>query len=372
MSIALLWILLLALLVLVLWLAYLQPPQATLEHQLQRSGFQGHTIPFLLKAKVQSWLPVRIVIDAPTPMGMVANQPAILGQFMLGQWQCEHQTTLKLNKRGQHHWPEATLFWADPLGLFWRSQPLKTSTQFEVYPATHPVLLPDLLRPLLSDGALSRTLGLEDPISLRGGREYHTGDPPGRIHWRMTARTGQLTVRELERTAASNVTLYIDTANAKEVFVESAVRLAASLLIEALNMNLPISVATNQQATPTGRGQQAHHLALSALSKLQPSTKAPHIPNTASGGNLFIVTSNASPELIEQAMLARASASRVIIVGLPEGFYLEPGENPRRQWVGLPDNVRKLEEQSGILAEQGILVYILRGNQSVLDLSCGA
>lgn len=68
-------------------------------------------------------------------------------------------------------------------------------------------------------------------------------------------------------------------------------------------------------------------------------------------------------------MHARAQASRVSIIAMPEGFYLEPGENPRRQWAGLPDTVRELERMSGILADSGILVYVLRGNQSVLKLA---
>ena len=65
---------------------------------------------------------------------------------------------------------------------------------------------------------------------------------------------------------------------------------------------------------------------------------------------------------------ARATASRVVIVAVPEGFYLEPGETPRRQWVGAPDTVRELERRAGVLAEAGVLVFVLRGNQSVLRL----
>ncbi|MHA0034752.1 hypothetical protein ACXXDK_07445 [Deinococcus sp. PESE-38] len=56
------------------------------------------------------------------------------------------------------------------------------------------------------------------------------------------------------------------------------------------------------------------------------------------------------------------------ILALPEGFYLEPGENPRRQWAAVPDTVRDLERQAGALAAAGILVFVLRGNQSVLRL----
>ena len=81
-----------------------------------------------------------------------------------------------------------------------------------------------------------------------------------------------------------------------------------------------------------------------------------------------MVTQFAPPELVAQALRARATASRVAIIALPEGFYLEPGEKPRKQWAGAPDTVRQLEKQAGVLAERGVLVFVLRGNQSVLRL----
>ncbi|MBX8464564.1 DUF58 domain-containing protein, partial [Deinococcus sp. RIT780] len=87
-----------------------------------------------------------------------------------------------------------------------------------------------------------------------------------------------------------------------------------------------------------------------------------------SGGNLILLTASPGPDLLTQALHARATAARVTIVALPEGFYLEPGETPRRQWTGLPDTVRDLERRAAALAGAGIQVVVLRGNQSVLTL----
>ena len=146
-------------------------------------------------------------------------------------------------------WPPATLRWADPFGLFWRSVRVDVPTRLEVYPGTHGLRLPDLLRPLLSEGALSRQLGLDDPLSLRGARPYAPGDPPSRIHWRLSARSGDLMVREVERSASSRLVIALDT-RGDEVYLESAVRLAASLVRQALELDLPVSLSTPQGATP--------------------------------------------------------------------------------------------------------------------------
>ena len=146
-------------------------------------------------------------------------------------------------------------------------------------------------------------------------------------------------------------------------------RLEASLLREAGDLGLPVSVASGGGATPAGRSPEHLRAALLALAGAVPTPgEAPHIPPVRAGANLFVLTSRAGAALVAQAMRARAQASRVVIVALPEGFYLEPGESPRRQWVSAPDTVRDLERQAAALAGAGVLVYVLRGNQSVLRL----
>ncbi|MFK7602739.1 DUF58 domain-containing protein [Deinococcus sp. SM5_A1] len=365
---ALVWLAVLGVLAGLLWAAYRQPPRVTLTREVPPNGFQGTRLPLTVRLELHSRLPIRYLLEDPTPRAVVVDAPVRLSGELLGHSEQEVRTHLTLNSRGVYEWPGATLHWADPLGLFWRSVSVPASQHLDVFPSPHSLRLPDLLRPLLSEGGLSRRLGLDDPISLQSVREYVPGDPPGRIHWRSSARTGTLSVREPERTAASSVTVYLDVSSGGEVFTESAVRLAASLVQEALALELPVSVATNAGVTPTGRHAEALHSALLRLAQLQPDPAPPVIPPTRSGGNLIILSASPAPALIAGAMRARATASRVAIVAMPEGFYLEPGEKPRRQWVAAPDSVKNLERQAGVLAGAGILVFVLRGNQSVLRL----
>src|ERR1041385_9564939 len=49
----------------------------------------------------------------------------------------------------------------------------------------------------ISGGAPSRIKGEEE---YYGVREYRIGDNPRRIHWRRTAQTGQLMVRDMAKT----------------------------------------------------------------------------------------------------------------------------------------------------------------------------
>lgn len=371
-TLALLWLLLIGAVVWGIWWLYREPPQVSLSRELPPSGFQGTRQPIAVNYMLRSRRPMRFLLEDPPPRTVVADTSPFVSGELLGRIQGRFETNLTLNKRGVYDWPGASLRWADPLGLFWRSVTIPAPQRLEVFPGTHSLLLPEILRPLLSEGGLSRKLGLDDPISLRGARDYVPGDPPGRVHWRLTARTGNLTVRELERTASSSVTVYLDTSQGQtrqgDLYLESAARLAASLVQEALSLSLPVSVATNRGATPPGRHAGALHEAMLRLAQVRADPAPPVIPPARSGTNLIILTASPTQALIEQAMQARATASRVAIVALPEGFYLEPGENPRKQWVAAPDAVRDLQQQAGVLAGLGIVVFVLRGNQSVLKL----
>lgn len=372
---ALVWLLFLAALAALIWWLYREPPRVQLGRELRPSGMVGQPQPLTVTADIETRLPTRLVLEDPPPRTVVPGRPVVFG----GLWQGRHRQSLSLtlqpNRRGVYRWEGAVLRWADPLGLFWRSRRLDVPARLEVYPQTHGVVLPELLRPLLSEGSLTRNLGLSDPISLRGARPYVPGDAPGQIHWKLSARAlsaggaGSVPmIRELERTAASSVTIYLDTVG-NATYLESAVRLAASLAAQAWADGLPVSLATAAQGqTPAGRAADAQRAVLRALAEVEGSREPPALRPPRPGTNLLVVTQFAPPELVAQAMRARATASRVAIIAVPEGFYLEPGEQPRKQWAGAPDTVRQLEKQAGVLAERGVLVFVLRGNQSVLRL----
>ena len=362
------WLTLPLLLVALAWLTARRPPEARLTRELPGQAFTGQQGSLTVRLTLRSRWPLRARLEDPAPRGLVPEAVTDFGGLVLGEASFVLSTRLDFNRRGVYSFPGATLRWADPFGLFWHRAPLNVPTRIEVYPGTHGLRLPDLLRPLLSEGQLSRTLGLEDPISLRGARPYVPGDPPGRVHWRLSARTGELTVRELERTAASSLTVHLDL-NGNPAYLESAVRLAASLIHEAAALDLPVSVSTASGATPAGRTPEALRLGLRALAEVQPRPgEAAHIPTPRTGSNLIVVAQHASPGLVEALMRARAGAARALLVLLPEGFYLEPGETGRPLHGAPPDDVRALERMHSALADAGVLLVMLRGNQSVLRL----
>lgn len=78
-----------------------------------------------------------------------------------------------------------------------------------------------------------------------GVREYRPGDPQRAVHWRTTARVGQLVVREFEEEVQSRVTLIIagqDAGEPPDSAFEALVSAAASIAIYALNTGHPVDL----------------------------------------------------------------------------------------------------------------------------------
>ncbi len=85
-----------------------------------------------------------------------------------------------------------------------------------------------------------------------GVREYRPGDPQRAVHWRTTARVGQLVVREFEEEVQSRVTLILagqDVGEPPDSAFEALVSATASIGIYALNTGHPVDLL---RASETG------------------------------------------------------------------------------------------------------------------------
>jgi len=111
-----------------------------------------------------------------------------------------------------------------------------------------------------NDGRAGHVRGDEE---YYGVREYRAGDNPRRIHWRRTAVTGQLMVREMARPQGRKLWCIIDTRidrgdlEAAER-LEQAISAAATLICDALERGSRIGLVCNGQplvVLPPGAGR---------------------------------------------------------------------------------------------------------------------
>ena len=378
------WLILVALLAFAINLAYRKTPRVQITRSLSSDRtFQGSSITVALEVTVECLFPTLLSISEAVPLTLIPDRTVgLTGLFWCSSTHM-FEYTITPNTRGGFRWPALGLSWSDPLGLFQRlsSLPnLNAQTDLLVYPGLHGLELPDLLRPILADGPPTRVRGLEDASTFAGTRAYAPGDPLRRIHWRQTAKMGmtdgrfnQLIVREFERVAATGIHVHLNQGiggTLGAIYLESATRLAASLLHQAFEAGLRVGVSSADGETEAGSGFFALERALTHLALLRVTSESHHdIPLSPPGTNLILLTMTAPNEMIDAAIRARSRAARVLVIALPEGFYLEPGETGRPIKRALPESIKELEARAGILEEAGVRVMILRGDSSVLNLT---
>ena len=157
---------------------------------------------------------------------------------------------LPTSRRGVYRWLEVQLRTGAPLGLFWcrRSRPVKAVAV--VYPQVLPLSTCPLIdrigqedSPQLYDR--SRSQNATEGVT-RTLRPYRHGDPTRLIHWRTSARYGELRVRELEVAAGSQeIAIAVGSAATwQPQEFEAAVTVAASLYFYASKRLLNVKLWT--------------------------------------------------------------------------------------------------------------------------------
>jgi uncharacterized protein (DUF58 family) len=161
--------------------------------------------------------------------------------FAAGRGSLELRHTVRTEGRGMYPIGPVALVLGDPFGLARRERALGPTASLVVTPRVDPLTADDL-GAAAGDGSDREVLRRANPGADEViAREYRTGDPLRRVHWRATARLGELMVRQEEQHSDPDAWILFDTcaadptrtAHPSDVLAdpqfERAVRLVASL-----------------------------------------------------------------------------------------------------------------------------------------------
>ena len=182
--------------------------------------------------------------------------------------------------RGKHLLGPGRLRVQDPLGLVEVHRRFRTTTPLVVLPAV--VALDGAPGSVRSHGGAahsrSAASGETDDTTVRG---YRRGDDVRRVHWRSSARAGELMVRNEEQSLRPSTTLVLDTRRSAHrghgaaSSFETAVRATASALTHLHNQGDDVHLVLGRRGVevPT-RTPQALEDALERLALLAPDDQA--------------------------------------------------------------------------------------------------
>lgn len=143
------------------------------------------------------------------------------------------------DRRGVVEIGPLTVTRVDPLALAGTRRRYGGTTRVWVHPRVHPLVAVPVGVARSLDGRIDRVP--HGSITFDTLREYVLGDEPRRVHWRTSARVGELMVREYVDTSLPRVVVLLDARTAgypdPERF-EDACEAAASVLVAAVRTDL--------------------------------------------------------------------------------------------------------------------------------------
>ena len=233
---------------------------------------------------------IQIVDHSPSALETTQTPPSAAVEHLAGPGEHRWIYEATARRRGFYQWSQVTLRTAAPFGLLWRCRQVIAPAHVMVYPQVIP-----LGRCPLLDGAAglgSQSLGQRPTAAttglMRSLRPYRWGDPMRLVHWRSSARYGELRSRELEEPLGfQKITVALDTTQADwhPDHFEHAVIAAASLVQYALHHQLAVQLwtaATGFVGEPTAIMETLARVALAPPPKRYPPLSAPFIGLTAS------------------------------------------------------------------------------------------
>jgi uncharacterized protein (DUF58 family) len=269
---------------------------------------------------------------------------------------------LPLVRRGHFRIEPLQIRTGDPFGFFEASASVGQGVGIVVYPRIERIPLWRLPAANLEGSNASPERTLQTTPLATTVRPWAPGDSFNRIHWRATARHGEIQVKEfeLEQTADAWIILDLERSvqagRGDESTVEAGVRVAAAIADKALleNRAVGMTISAHRLALlPTDRGSRQHLKIMQLLAAVDgdgSTSLVETLVSTASrlrrGMTAIVITASTDPTWIRPIASLRGRGIGTVVVTLDAAAF-DRVARAERQRLGesLPELDPAIEEQ---------------------------
>jgi uncharacterized protein (DUF58 family) len=288
------------------------------------------------------WLEVHNPTNLPVSL---PGQAISLGPRAERSW----SVRVPLARRGHFRVEPLALRTGDPLGLFESHASVGNHSTVIVYPRVD-TLPAWRLPPALIEGSHAEALRTPHTTPHATGiRPYAPGDSYNRIHWKSTARQGELQVKEFDLEQTADVWIYLDldarthAGEGDESTLEYGVRAAASIAARALaeNRNVGMTAAGIKTGViPADRGPRQYQKVMQLLAAVTPNGDRPlgdvlieGVGRLKRGMSAIVITPSLNREWVRplSSLRGRGVVTVVILLDAPAFAAFE------RREAGLPE-----------------------------------
>jgi uncharacterized protein (DUF58 family) len=308
------------------------------------------------------WLEVYSPTDLPLPL---PGRALVLGPRSERSWVAR----VPLTRRGHFRVEQLVVRTGDPFGFFESTAGVGEPQTVTVYPTVEP--LPGWkLPPAMLEGAQAnpeRTAQTTPHVTTI--RQYVPGDAYNRIHWRSSARHGELQVKEFDLEQTADVWVFMDleaavhAGDGDESTLEYAVRAAAAMSSRALLEGRALgmhAIGRNAAVLPVDRGARQYQKVMQLLAAVEADGTTPlyevlvrGLPRLRRGMTAVILTPSLDTRWIGPLSKLRVRGVGTLIV-LPDAAAFEQLDAREKGLPPLDPAEREARER-----EQRALIHAL-------------
>jgi uncharacterized protein (DUF58 family) len=247
-----------------------------------------------------------------------------------------------LDRRGHYRIEPLQIRTGDPFGFFEAAAGVGQGITLVVYPRVEPLPLWRLPPASIEGANASPERTLQTTPLATTVRPYAPGDSMNRIHWRTTAKTGEIQVKEFDLEQTADAWLFLDLEAAWEAgegdesTTEVAVRAAASIADKAIGENRAVGLTVNGHrltVLPADRGARQRLKILQLLAAVEADGTAPLNEALITGLNrlrrgmtAIIITASSETAWIRPVASLRARGIGTVVVSLDAAAF-EPAQD---------------------------------------------
>jgi uncharacterized protein (DUF58 family) len=238
---------------------------------------------------------------------------------------------LPTGRRGRHEVGPLRLRRADALGLGRSELLIGETATFWVYPRTHPARALAGGLPLHHHDGEATESSPRGSLDIREVRAYVPGDEVRHLHWKATARTGQLMIRDYADPHQPRFTVLLDNRTPPDAEFEEAVELTASLVVAAAGADHRCQLVTPSGVdvtTDSGSDAVPRHLEELCVVARAEETDLPLVPAALArtgGGTLVVVSATISADDGAALVAMRPRYDDVVVVAFGGAAPRVPG-----------------------------------------------
>ncbi|MEH1011545.1 DUF58 domain-containing protein [Micromonospora sp. CPCC 206060] len=316
----------------------------------------GATSRVVLRLQNMSRLPTgTLLLEDRLPYAL-GSRPRVVLERLGAQQASSVAYTVRADVRGRYDVGPLVVRMTDPFGLCELSRAFPSTDRLTVVPQVVPlptVRLPGEYSGTGDSRARSVAVHGEDDAATR---EYRRGDDLRRVHWKSTARTGELMVRREEQPWESRATVVLDTRSqghrgeGPTASFEWAVSAAASIAVHLRHNGYKLRLVTGSGADvdaseAAGDGLVLDHLAEVRLTgRTDVAALVEQIRQRADGGLVIALLGNLTPAEAELLSAIRGNNATCV------GFLLHSST-----WLNLPERARAEAEQAHEAASRALM-----------------